>query len=103
MSGDQVVRAEWDDYAEHTVHHGLSARFDGVGAVHGTPAVGAIGQSVSDRHYGYAGRSGQAGAIWSYGCAVQDDRNIGAGTAGAAEYNRYIEAAGNTIPIGQLN
>ena len=57
--GGHAVRAERDDYADehykHTIRGGLNAGIDEVGAIGGTPAVGVIGQSMSDGHYGYAG------------------------------------------------
>jgi len=55
---------------------------------------------MSNAYYGYAGRSGHAGAIWHYKHVVHDDRNTRAGTAGATKYNRYVGAPGNTVPFG---
>jgi len=103
--GDDIVRAKWSGYTATSVHFvhivrdGLSARFDRIGAVLGSPVVGAIGQSMSNGRYRYASRSGQAGAIGRYECAVWDNWNTGAGTAGAAEHNRYVVVAGNAVPI----
>jgi len=48
-AGDHAVGAEWDSYTgdneyyEHTVHGGLDAGIDEVGAVGRTPTAGAIG------------------------------------------------------------
>jgi len=55
---------------------------------------------MSDRHYGYAGLSGQASAIGHYEHTVQDDWKTRARMAEAAEYNRYVRAAGNSVPVG---
>jgi len=99
--------AKRDGYAgtgvhfEPTVHHGFSARFNGVGAFARAP-VGAIEQLVSDGHYRYASRSSQAGASRCYEHAVRDDWGTRAKKARAAEYNRYAEQAGNGMSITGL-
>jgi len=56
--GDQAVGTEWDGYAgagerfKCTIHGGLDAGINKVGAVAGAPAVGGDGQLVSDEHDG---------------------------------------------------
>lgn len=58
---------------------------------------------MSDGRYGYASRSSQAGTIGHHQRAIRDDWNTGAGTTGVVEYNRYIGAAGNAMPIGMVS
>jgi len=78
----------------------LDAGFDELGAVAGVLLPAPLGQPVTDGRYGYTGRSGHAGATWRYEHAVRDDLNTGAGMVGAAEYDRYVNAAGHAVPIG---
>ena len=67
--------------------HGLSAGFDGVGAI-GRAPVGTVEQLAFDRCCGYVSQSDQAGAHWRYKHVTCNDYGARAKTAGVAEYRR---------------
>jgi len=48
IAEEEDVYADADERFEHTVHGGLDSVIDEFGAVAGAPAVGAVGQPVSD-------------------------------------------------------